>query len=80
MGFPMAVNLRSKIGQDKTIIVSDINESACAEFKAQTSEHGTVKVVKNGYEAVQEAVSPTKDGGRISIMGLCLPYGYHRIL
>lgn len=58
MGYPMAVNLRSKIGKEKTIVVSDVDMSVCERFKSDMSEHGPVSIVKNAYEAVRVAVRP----------------------
>lgn len=56
MGYPMAVNLRSKIGKDKTIVICDVNRDACERFKAEGSKHGAVEVVDSAYDAMQAAV------------------------
>lgn len=64
MGYPMAVNLRSKIGKDKTIVVCDVSAKACDKFKAEESVHGPIEIVKNGFEAIERAVS--EDGSRTS--------------
>lgn len=57
MGYPMAVNLRTKIGKDKTIVVCDVSAKACDKFKAEESVHGPIEIVKNGHEAIARAVS-----------------------
>ena len=57
MGYPMAVNLRSKMGSDKTLLVCDVSEEAIAKFQKQLEGKGPIQVVKNGFEAVQQAVS-----------------------
>lgn len=60
MGFPMAINLRKKIGPNATILICDVSADAIEKFQSQTSNQGPVQVVKNGFEAVQKAVSPGK--------------------
>lgn len=57
MGYPMAVNLRAKIGKDKTIVVCDVSAQACDKFKAEELAHGPIEIVRNGYEAIERAVS-----------------------
>lgn len=56
MGYPMAVNLRSKIGKDKMIIICDVNHDACERFKAEESKHGNIEIVYSAFEAIQAAV------------------------
>lgn len=56
MGYPMAVNLRSKIGKEKTMVVCDVNAEACEKFKAEESKHGPIEIIGNAYEAMQIAV------------------------
>lgn len=53
----MAVNLRSRMNPDQTLLVCDVSEEAIVRFQHQTQGKGVVKVVKNGYEAATEAVS-----------------------
>jgi hypothetical protein len=60
MGYPMAVNLRAKIGKEKTIVVCDVSAQACDKFRAEESVHGPIEIVANGYEAIQVAVSGPK--------------------
>ena len=57
MGYPMAVNLRSRMGSEKTLLICDVSEEAIAKFQKQMDGKGPIKVVKNGFEAVQQAVS-----------------------
>lgn len=57
MGYPMAVNLRAKIGKEKTIVVCDVSAKACDKFKAEESVNGPIEIVENGYEAIAKAVS-----------------------
>jgi hypothetical protein len=60
MGFPMAINLRRKIGPSVTILICDVSAYAIERFQSQTDDQGPVQVVRNGFEAVQNAVSPWK--------------------
>lgn len=57
MGYHMAVNLRNKIGNDKFMVFSDVNQQACERFLAETADAGPSKIVKNAREAVEAAVS-----------------------
>lgn len=57
MGFPMAINLRKGLGADKKILICDVSEEALSKYQKQTEGKGPVEVVKNGFEAVQQAVS-----------------------
>ncbi|KAK5953050.1 hypothetical protein OHC33_005618 [Knufia fluminis] len=66
MGYGMAVNLRSKVGKETTLVVCDVNQEAIDRFKAENSDHGPIEVAKNGFEAVQKAntlftVMPSSD-------------------
>ena len=58
MGYHMAVNLRNKIGTDKTIIVVDVNEKVCEKYLSETADAGPSRIAKTAREAIQEAVSP----------------------
>lgn len=62
MGYGMAVNLRSKLDSDWAFYVCDVNVQAIERFKSETSGRGLVHVVKNGFEAIQAAVRPHKEG------------------
>ncbi|KXT16174.1 hypothetical protein AC579_910 [Pseudocercospora musae] len=55
MGYPMATNLRKKIGSNRILIVYDINQAATNRFQLQTKGFGPVKIVGTAYEALQEA-------------------------
>ena len=59
MGYPMAVNLRTKMEPGETLLICDVSEDAIKRFQAQTEGKGTVGVVKNGFDAVQAAVCLT---------------------
>lgn len=59
MGYPMAVNLRAKIGKETTIVVCDVSTKACDKFKTEESVNGPIEIVGNGYEAIAKAVSGT---------------------
>lgn len=56
MGYPMAVNLRSKLDPSKTVLICDVSEEALSKFEKQMADKGPVRRVKNGFEAVQQAV------------------------
>lgn len=56
MGWPMAANLRTKIGSSTTILICDVSEDALAKYEKQMDGKGPVRRIKNGYEAVQQAV------------------------
>ena len=57
MGYPMAVNLRSKLGPEYTVLICDVNKAAIEKYKQQTQGKGPVGVVANGAEAVRASVS-----------------------
>ena len=59
MGYPMAVNLRSKIDSSKTLLICDVSEDALSKFEKQMEGKGPIRRVKNGFEAVQQAVRST---------------------
>lgn len=56
MGYPMAKNLRKGLSPDHTLLICDVNEDAIARFQGETAGDGPVRVVTNGFEAVQDAV------------------------
>lgn len=60
MGYPMAVNLRSKLSSEYTVLVGDVNKASIEKFKAQMQGKGPVGVVANGAEAVKASVSYSK--------------------
>lgn len=57
MGYPMAVNLRSKMDPAHTLLICDVSEDVLSRYQTQMRENGPMEVVSNGYEAVQAAVS-----------------------
>lgn len=57
MGFPMAINLRSGLSPENTLLICDVNQEAISRFQKQIEGKGPVKVVSSGFEAVQAAVS-----------------------
>lgn len=57
MGYPMAVNLRSRMDPHRTLLICDVSKDAIARFQAQMKGEGPVGVIKNGYEAAIKAVS-----------------------
>ena len=58
MGYGMALNLRSKLEKSQTLYICDANDEVIERFKAEVESLGPVKVVQNGAEAVNVAVSP----------------------
>ncbi|KIW99513.1 uncharacterized protein Z518_11252 [Rhinocladiella mackenziei CBS 650.93] len=55
MGYPMAVNLRSKLPSTYTLLICDVSSSAISKFQSQMSGKGPVEVVTSGFEAIQRA-------------------------
>lgn len=56
MGYPMALNLRKKIGSDYKVLICDVVQDAFQKFEEEAAGTGPNGVVKTGYEAVQAAV------------------------
>ncbi len=56
MGYGMAVNLRTKVNRDITLVVCDVNQEAVDRFRAEVTDHGPIEVARNGFEAIQKAV------------------------
>jgi hypothetical protein len=57
MGYPMAVNLRNGLSPDYTLLICDVNKDAISKFQKQVEGNGPVKVISNGFEAANAAVS-----------------------
>lgn len=57
MGYPMAVNLRTRIDPSYKILICDISKDAISKYQAQVQGKGAIDVVENGFEAVRVAVS-----------------------
>ncbi|KIY00359.1 uncharacterized protein Z520_04044 [Fonsecaea multimorphosa CBS 102226] len=51
----MAVNLRTKMPKDMTLVVSDVSQAAISGFQEQMKDVGPVVVAANGCEAIQKA-------------------------
>jgi 3-hydroxyisobutyrate/3-hydroxypropionate dehydrogenase len=60
MGWPMAFNLRNKIGADTTILICDVSEDALTRFEKKTEGMGPVRRIENGFQAAVEAVRLSK--------------------
>lgn len=56
MGYPMAVNLRTKMEKSQVLLISDISKSALQRFQEQMKDQGMVAIVDTGFDAVQKAV------------------------
>lgn len=57
MGYGMAVNLRSKLPKSTTFYICDVSPQTIDRFISEMGGYGPIKVVENGFEAVQAAVS-----------------------
>jgi 3-hydroxyisobutyrate dehydrogenase len=57
MGYNMAVNLRTKMPKEQTLVVCDVSETAISRFREQMKDSGPVVIAKTGSEAIQQAVS-----------------------
>ncbi|KEF51297.1 uncharacterized protein A1O9_12647 [Exophiala aquamarina CBS 119918] len=55
MGYPMAVNLRSKLPSSSTLLICDVSSDAISKFQHQMADQGPIEVVKSGAEAAQRA-------------------------
>ncbi|KAL5380960.1 hypothetical protein DPSP01_007492 [Paraphaeosphaeria sporulosa] len=55
MGYPMAINLRKGLSSDYTLLVCDVVPSALEQFHSETSNHGRVETIQNGFDAIQRA-------------------------
>ncbi|KAI1347839.1 hypothetical protein F5Y01DRAFT_307252 [Xylaria sp. FL0043] len=55
MGYPMAKNLFSGLGPEKTLLICDVNAEALDRFAKEAQAQASIKVVKNGFDAVKEA-------------------------
>jgi 3-hydroxyisobutyrate/3-hydroxypropionate dehydrogenase len=57
MGYPMAVNLRNGLSPDYTLLICDVNREAISKFQKQVEGKGPVKVITNGFEAANAALT-----------------------
>ncbi|KAI3318777.1 NAD binding domain of 6-phosphogluconate dehydrogenase-domain-containing protein [Xylariaceae sp. AK1471] len=56
MGYPMAKNLLSGLGPEKTLLICDVSTEALDRFMKETQEQAaTVEIVSNGFEAAKVA-------------------------
>lgn len=55
MGYPMAVNLRTKLDDSHTLLICDVSTDALSKFQSEVSGKGPVEVVSNGQEAIRRA-------------------------
>ncbi|KAJ2993451.1 hypothetical protein NUW58_g1842 [Xylaria curta] len=55
MGYPMAKNLLSGLGPEKTLLICDVSTNAIARFVKEAQGQATVEVVDNGFEATKLA-------------------------
>ena len=61
----MAVNLRNGLSPEYTLLICDVNKEAISKFQKQVAGKGPVKVINNGFEAANAAVSwPALWGGK----------------
>ena len=56
MGYPMAMDLRSKMNESWKLLVCDISEDAITKFQSENKGKGPIEVVQNGFEAAKAAV------------------------
>lgn len=56
MGYPMAKNLLSGLGPEKTLLICDVSTEALDRFVKEAQGQATVEVVGTGYEAAKAAV------------------------
>lgn len=57
MGYPMAKNLLSGLGPEKTLLICDVSTVAIERFLKEAQGQATVEVIGNGFEATKVAVS-----------------------
>lgn len=58
MGYPMAVNLCSKLDKDKVMVICDVDKGALQKFEAEASAgQRRVIIAKSAAEAIGMAVS-----------------------
>lgn len=56
MGYPMAINLRSKIDSDRQMFICDVKKSALDNFQTETEGKGSAEVKDSAYQVIQAAV------------------------
>ncbi|KAI0453531.1 hypothetical protein F5B21DRAFT_515299 [Xylaria acuta] len=55
MGYPMAKNLLSGLGREKTLLICDVSTGAIDRFLKEAQGQATVEVIANGFEATKVA-------------------------
>ncbi|KAI0535160.1 hypothetical protein GGR58DRAFT_515584 [Xylaria digitata] len=55
MGYPMAKNLLSGLGPEKTLLICDVNMEALLRFLEEAHGQATVQLIGNGFEAIKAA-------------------------
>ncbi|KAI1127848.1 6-phosphogluconate dehydrogenase [Nemania abortiva] len=55
MGYPMAKNLLSGLGPEKTLLICDVSKEALDRFTKEAQGQATVEVISNGFEATKAA-------------------------
>ncbi|KAI8625576.1 NAD binding domain of 6-phosphogluconate dehydrogenase-domain-containing protein [Xylariaceae sp. FL1651] len=55
MGYPMAKNLLSGLGPEKTLLICDVSTDVLDRFMKEAEGQATIKVVSNGFEAAKVA-------------------------
>ena len=56
MGYPMAVNLRTKLDSDRKMFTCDVNKSALDRFQEEMEGKGPVQTLDSAYQVIQAAV------------------------
>lgn len=56
MGYPMAKNLLSGLGPEKTLLICDVSTEALNRFVKEAQSQAIVQVIGNGFEATKAAV------------------------
>ncbi|KAI0439704.1 6-phosphogluconate dehydrogenase [Xylaria telfairii] len=55
MGYPMAKNLLSGLGPEKTLLICDVSTDAIGRFLKEAQGQSVVEVISNGFEATKVA-------------------------
>ncbi|KAJ8124926.1 hypothetical protein O1611_g8715 [Lasiodiplodia mahajangana] len=55
MGYPMAKNLLSGLGREKTLLICDVSAEALDRFTKEAQGQAAVEVISNGFEATKVA-------------------------
>ncbi len=56
MGYPMASNVRRKVGTETILQIYDVDETACERFHDEHQQHGPVEIVNTPKAAAERAV------------------------